>query len=280
MRCEYGEDGVLHYVIEGLSYGDFDKWGKVSIWKLSKLVEGARVSMGLYIKGLPSQEHNPSVFFFRSNWFKIYPAFYTVLKRGRSIKINLRVSHIGKTSLCTDTNIVDVLTNELLASSSTHSVRVSKTTRRPTAISSEVRDLATVILSREKRPVSGPQFPERPAVYFTHKRTVMSGDTDLNLHLNQAVVIRYCLDCCTMAVEDGLLTGFPAGASFDGKAEEVWIRYIKEADAGQEVTVSCWADGIIQHVIWVEVKIEDLLVAQCQLKFYPGEQKCMAASKL
>ncbi|XP_038077627.1 uncharacterized protein LOC119745382 isoform X2 [Patiria miniata] len=269
MQGEYGSDGLFHCIVGGLRYDDFDKAGKISIGKISKILEGVRIAR--ITQGITSQniDFGLSVLYVRSHYFKVYPSFYS-LSQTSSLKFTTFTSHIGRTSFCVDANAFDLTTGELLATCSTHSVFVSMETRRPTPIPPEMAQMSQVIPTEDKRPVSGPDFPAQPSACFTQKRMVFPGDTDANEHLNQAVFIRFCFDCASGAALEGKLPSFVHDIIFSD-AKTVWVRYVREAEVGEELTLSCWEDGDQKQTVWVEIYQESQVIGQCQIQFYDDE---------
>ncbi|XP_022110743.1 uncharacterized protein LOC110990185 isoform X2 [Acanthaster planci] len=287
MKGGYGSDGLFHCVAGELRYDDFDKAGKIGPWKVSKILEGVRMARVKEHFSSLKQDQGPVIMFVRSHWFKIYPSFHTRLDEDVSLKFSSFTSHIGRTSFCVDANVCSLITGELMATVSTHSVMVSVETRRPTPIPPELVQVQQVIPPKEKRPVSGPEFPPRPSTCFTQKRTVLPSDTDANNHLNQAVFIRFCFDCAGMAAIEGKLPSFVDDIIYSN-TKSVWVLYVHEAEVGEELALSCWEDSASKQTIWVEIYQESQVVGQCQMQFYEDElnnstsesKEVLAVSKL
>ncbi|XP_038079175.1 uncharacterized protein LOC119746354 [Patiria miniata] len=268
MKYDIDADGVSHYILGELSYNDFDKSRRIGMWQLAKLIQGARhqrfrsVTMNLKGLGITS--------FVRSQFLQIYPAFYTSkLTQNRALDITSRLSHLGRTSCCLDTDMYDLSTKTLLASGSVQDVFVSRQTRRPFPVASIAWQQTKVITPRDQRPISGPDFPARPTgtLCFTQTRTVMSSDTDANDHLNEAMFIRFCFDCASSAALDGHLPSFRKDVIY-ADAKTVWFLYIREARVGEELTLYCWEDRNLSRTLWVEMCQESQVIGQCQIQFY------------
>ncbi|XP_022110753.1 uncharacterized protein LOC110990195 [Acanthaster planci] len=268
MKCVSSADGVFHYVLGELSYDDFDKSGRISMWKLSKLVEGARRARNQSVG--PHWGELDMLVFMRSQYFQIHPAFHNVkLTQNHSVELTCTMSHLGQTSYCLECKVWDLTVNKLLATVSTHAVFISQQTRRPIPVAAEAMRLSKTVPSSEKRPISGPQFPARPVRCFSQTRAVMPSDTDSNQHLNQAMFIRFCFDCAGSAALQGKLSAFRNDVLY-ADAKRLWILYIREARVGEKLTLFCWEDSDLNRTIWVEICLEFQVIGQCQIQFYEG----------
>ncbi|XP_022110752.1 uncharacterized protein LOC110990194 [Acanthaster planci] len=261
-----------YYILEELPHHEgFDKADKMTLWQLGKLLEGGRKQRGLH--GPEAKWASQYLLFLRSQTYQICPAFYSKMSQNRSVKVVSCLSYIGKTSYCVDEVLLDLLTNEPLVQTCYHAVVVSKETRRPVAVLQELAKANVVTEPQEgKRPLPDLMFPRRPTKHFTHRRIVMATDTDSNQHLNQVGYLRFSLDCVSAAAVTGALSAFKRDIVYYN-AKRVWVRFVGEATAREEVTISCWEDDKCCHVIWVELSKGSQVIGHCQLQFYADKKE-------
>ena len=120
---------------------------------------------------------------------------------------------------------------------------------------------------------------EIPSRTFTRKFTVTVSDTDLNLHLNQAVFVRFAFDCAWEACNDGFLQGYSGDLCGYEIAEEN-ITYMSEVLLGETVTVHVWEmenDRRIHSVVCKENGKDSCYV---NFKFLPDHMSFEVESKL
>ncbi|XP_033624912.1 uncharacterized protein LOC117288243 [Asterias rubens] len=271
MMAVRGKDGRFYYILKEFSYDAFDKSGRMSIWKLSKVFEGLRASVNLHI--LPRHVFGKILLFVRAQQFTIYPKFYTKITQNRAVNLVTSHSHIGRTSFSAVEELVDVLTDEVLAQGRYHCVVVSAETRRPIPVPSEIANSIQVIQPSDgEHPLRDPKFVEKLPKCFSNARTVMPSDTDPNKHLNASDYLRYGFDCVSMAAVNGTLSAFRDDMAYSN-TKQVWIRYLSEAVVGEEIRTSCWEDGNNPHLIWVEFTKGSEVICQCHFEYYKENMK-------
>ncbi|KAK3087845.1 hypothetical protein FSP39_011420 [Pinctada imbricata] len=191
-------------VFHGVPYADFDRTGHWSIWAIAKMFEASRL-IPLYHGFLHFQQvdgaHHGLVV--RKQVLRLNPKLHQNMSifSNLMMKFNLEVLSLGKTSVTYVSRFTDGESGELLAENFVKFVRINRKTRRAAEFPSFFQEMYGVMNGKEtlpfldKRIIAG----QPPQDAYTYKVLVRSSDTDRNRHVNQAMYVKYCMDCATEA---------------------------------------------------------------------------------
>ncbi|XP_072020340.1 uncharacterized protein [Amphiura filiformis] len=247
----------LHVVGE-LAPDDFDKSGKMTVWKMSRFFQSCRFA---YLDQSPWFSLERFRVYVRHQKIDFLPAFSEDIDYATPLKVTIWLSFVGNTSFVWDYVVTDYITGIQLAKAKTQMVWVDAAVRGPTRVPDEFRER----LVADPKPLVVRPFPSKPASYFKFKLSVASSDTDLNQHTNQAVYIRMCMD----AVSAGALKGqfsFPKELVYYNP-RSVAVNYVKESKMEDCLEIACWEDQSNPISVFCEITKGSEIVCQCQLEF-------------
>ncbi|XP_072172339.1 uncharacterized protein [Diadema setosum] len=215
---------VKSYINKDLGYGEFNKFGKINPWCITDYFGG---SLNLFDVDL----EDASVFA-RIAVMNFTQGLEKRLHLDHALKFNARVSFLGKSTVCWDTQCC------------------------PTNI--------------RESPPKGFDLEFKPENAYKHSFVVNWSDTDFNSHLNQADMLRMCMDCGSFASRKGALSAFSQElVAYDLK--RCSIMFMREARPGREVVVECYeTEGRPLELNFTFSKKGNLITA-VQLEFYVGD---------
>ncbi|XP_071493213.1 uncharacterized protein [Diadema antillarum] len=253
-------DLVKSYINKDLGYGEFNKFGKINPWCMADYFEG---SLNLF-----DVEFEEASVFARNTVMNFAQGLERRLHLDHALKFNARISFLGKSTVCWDTQCVDPDTNEELATYTIQMVTVDMKVRRPAPYAHHLKHFCPTNV--REAPPKGFDLEFKPENAYKHSFIVNWSDTDFNSHLNQADMLRMCMDCGSFASIEGALSAFSQElVAYDLK--RCSIMFMREARPGQEVVVECYeTEGRPLELNFTFSKKGNLITA-VQLEFYDGD---------
>ena len=224
--------------------------GTPSIWDVSKLTEGVRVTAykpdmmnvggsgtdDSYIRALYNISRKCTLMLLSSHC-EIFPAFYDRRHYHNVLKCTDRLVNLGRTSYQHLTEVESIETGKLLHRLVAQLVCVDSKSRRPVEIPQEDR----LLLEKNTQKYNMEKIAslQKPETTHCSERRVYPSDTDYYFHLNQSVYLRICHDAMTEASLDGTFS------RLKGDLAQYRIRYadtliLAENLPGDNLDVHCW----------------------------------------
>lgn len=259
----------FHTASDGFSYGDFNKAGKLDLWRVAKHFESGR-AIGINYGFTKALKLSATVgLFVRYQTIEMYPEFYFTANVSSPWQMKSHVAHVGRTSYWYKSETHCRRSGKLLAESLCQAVRVSRSTHRPIDLLADrfAKFKAAETMTAPPRTVFPSKAPDRKSTFVLTTKALPS-DTDSNQHVNQSACFKYCLDCVSFAAMEGkvLLMFSRDVAYYNVKSFE--SEYIGEMMAGDEVEVQCWQDDIELCTLYFLLRVQAKVVCRCKGEWY------------
>ncbi|XP_072173832.1 uncharacterized protein [Diadema setosum] len=256
------------------SYGDFNKAGTIDLWKIAKAFESGR-SAALF-QGLKDgiQIDSRIGLFVRFQQIDLSETFHSMVNATAVWDMPVRVSYVGKTSLCMDNAIICQSSRIELGRSVCQAVRVDRATRRPVPLPQEVATTYQKTATRSGHPQFDfpAMIPGREFTYTISTRAFPS-DTDSNQHVNQSLSFKYCMDCASVAAMEGnVFSGFSTDVAYY-LIKTFAVEYVGEMRVGDNIDIVCWEDQDDPCSLWFLVKVEERVVSRCKGEWYADSNR-------
>ncbi len=157
--------------------------------------------------------------------------------------------------------------NEVVARTERTAVFLDTSTGKTSTIPKDKREFFQAFITSEKPGRVNISLPSNEP--FTMKLKVTASDTDHLYHMNQAVWLRFCIDCATEGVSHGHLRNFTQDP-FSYAVKHVEILYDSEALAGDILNVACWDSGNQdeEQTLVFSVTNNGRSCVKCSVQFY------------
>ncbi len=161
--------------------------------------------------------------------------------------------------------------NEVVARTERTAVFLDMLTGKTSSIPQDKRNFFQTFITSEKP--TRVNIPVPPSEPFTMKLNVTASDTDHLYHMNQAVWLRFCIDCATEGVSRGHLANFNQDP-FSHAVKQVEILYDSEALAGDILDVACWDTESLdkEKTLVFSVTHNGKSCVRCFVKYYNSIQ--------
>lgn len=216
--------------IPGFKYDDFDRFGHLSLYKLSRIFESGRFAfygnsnMNMFMCGLNMEISH-----------ELYERAAIIFP----MRVERRMNHVGKSSLSVKQAIIDVATQSVLATRTWLAVRVDLATKKPRPIPNEYREkYAKVAMASPPQLVKAPGVIQERA--FTCSITVRLCDTDLYGHATQGSYVLFAIECAERAKRARFYRTVREELSL---VSRLGILFVSETLVGDELAVTTWDDG-------------------------------------
>ena len=210
--------------------------------------------------------------FYRCQNFEFSPDFYSIDCVSSPWLQTVRMTNVGNTSLWLSYVTTCRRTGKELVRNTNQLVRIDTTTRRPAQLPAErvaffktSANGSMMIPPRFDFPMSGPD----PSKVFKFTKMSLPSETDANIHVNQSVCFKYCIDCASLAATElsGVLRKFTRDVAYYN-IKTFSVEYVAEIRVGTKLEILCWEDQIKPSILFFLVKNGEKITNRCIGEWY------------
>lgn len=184
----------------------------------------------------------------------------------RLLSIRIHLSHVGNTSWNTISVLKDGNSGKVLATSRRKTVIINKVTRKPQPLPNWwKRKYAPTVVDSQELVVPSLEVPSENT--YRYILTVTRKDTDLNKHVSNASYVKFCFDAATEAIRNNFYVGFHGDILSYG-VEALRMSFVKEARAGDSLTVITWQDTHNPKILHFSFEKADEIIYQNSMGFF------------
>jgi acyl-CoA thioesterase FadM len=185
-----------------------------------------------------------------------------------SMKYIVELAAIGRSTITIKSSMYDASNGTYVASALGKFARVGNETKKSEPLPiAFVEKYSEYCNQAENMTPLVKDLPPKEAFLCTFP--VRYSDMDANMHVNNAVYVRLCLDCATMAsIRGGYLKGF-TGDICSRRAKSMKCSYISESAAGDVLSIAVWQDSVKLDILCFHVTRNEKLIMICYIEFYP-----------
>ncbi|XP_013414901.1 uncharacterized protein LOC106176880 [Lingula anatina] len=277
LKADDQQGTYVSLTLPGIAYGDFDRHRQLSLEKISKLFESARVLAWQKKDFINWQDirkrHNLGLFLLGIN-YDISPKLYRQFPVGIAQPLECRtgLDSVGGKSLVLRSTCLDAQTNQVLAEAKLVMVSVNLTTRKSVALpKEEFSHLSWSQQSTSKLTMLKPA--KTPPDAFHKEIIVVPSNIDHNGHVNQSIYVRFCTDVAVLAQRAQKLKYKFTKYIDEYKVKSMQCLYLSESDLDDKLVVYVWDESNSGNVHFdIENNTKGKRSFHCCMEFYSADK--------